>query len=568
MSFNIQNQIGDLLHKAGVEGEILLSKPPKSEMGDFAFGCFAIAKEQGKNPNDVAIELAAKIIPNELIEQVKAFGSYVNFFVNPVVVAEALFSELQNTNQFGAHEMGKKKTVVVEYACPNPMKVFHLGHLRNLITGEAVVRMFENAGYDVMRVNYQGDVGMHIAKSLWGLEQMRDEFAQMKNEALDKQIAFLGKAYAHGATKFEEDENAKKEILEFNRKVYEHDPEILDAYKTARAWSLEYFDTIYAKLGTHFDRLYFESEVFESGKKLVQEGLEKGIFKQSEGAIIFEGSKHGLHDRVFINSQGFPTYEAKDMGLGQLHFSEYEPDQVIHVVGKEQADYFQVVFKALAELLPQTEGKEYHLVGGYLQLKGEQKMSSRKGNVVAGDELIRLVEARVREIMVERELDQKEDIARKVAISALKYSMLKVHASQDISFDVKESISTSGDSGPYLLYIVTRIKSILGKVGDAGGATFNAKENNVSLTQEEKDLLLELSAFGEHTKKAVDTYDPSVIAKYIYALAQTFNKFYQACPVLEAEQNLRAFRIELIRAVDIVMRRGLDLLGIETVSKM
>ncbi len=449
------------------------------------------------------------------------------------------------------------------------MKVFHLGHLRNLITGEAVVRMFENAGYDVMRVNYQGDVGMHIAKSLWGLDRMRDEFNRMKDAALDDQIAFLGKAYAHGATKFEEDENAKKEILEYNRKVYEHDPEILDVYKTARAWSLEYFDTIYAKLGTHFDRLYFESEVFESGKKLVEEGLEKGIFKQSEGAIIFEGSKHGLHDRVFINSQGFPTYEAKDMGLGQLHFSEYKPDQVLHVVGKEQADYFKVVFRALAGLLPQTEGKEYHLVGGYLQLKGEQKMSSRKGNVVAGDELIRLVEARVREIMTERELDQKEDIARKVAISALKYSMLKVNASQDISFDVKESISTHGDSGPYLLYIITRIQSMLGKISeDAQTPTFNPKENNVSLTQEEKDLLLELSAFGEHTKKAVGAYDPSVIAKYIYGLAQTFNKFYQACSVLEAEQNLRAFRIELIKAVDMVMRRGLDLLGIETVSKM
>lgn len=546
-----------------------MSKPPKSDMGDFAFGCFALAKEQGKNPNEVAVELAAKIKKNALVEQVKAYGAYVNFFINAKEFAGLLFTELQNKNQFGVHDMGKGKTVLVEYACPNPMKVFHLGHLRNLITGEAVVRMFENAGYDVKRVNYQGDVGMHIAKSLWGLSQMSSEFEQIKNAALDEQIAFLGKAYAHGATKFEEDEEAKKEILEFNRKVYEHDSGILDMYKTARAWSLEYFDTIYAKLGSHFDRLYFESEVFGPGKKLVQEGLEKGIFKLSEGAVIFEGSKYGLHDRVFINSQGFPTYEAKDMGLAQLHFSEYKPSQVIHVVGKEQADYFQVVFKALAELLPQTEGKEYHLVGGYLQLKGEQKMSSRKGNVVAGDELVRLVEARVREIMKDRELDQKEDITRKVAISALKYSMLKVNASQDISFDIKESISMSGDSGPYLLYMATRIQSILNKVSEQVESTpFNIQKNNVSLTQEEKELLLELATFPEHTKKAVVEYDPSVIAKYIYGLAQTFNKFYQVCPVLEAEQNVRSFRIELIRTVDTVMRRGLDLLGIETVSKM
>lgn len=589
MALDIQSQLTELLRKAGVQGEIALGKPPRADMGDVAFACFTLAKEQGKKPNEIAEELAEHINTlvkkDALVQEVKTFGPYVNFFLNPSEIATALFKEIEKgkagaqvfekektgatqKHTFGSHTIGKGKTVVVEYACPNPMKVFHLGHLRNLITGEAVVRMFENAGYDVKRVNYQGDVGMHIAKSLWGLSQMKDAFEKVKNGTLEEQVSFLGKAYAHGATKFEEDEQAKQEILEFNKKVYERSPEILDMYKTARAWSLEYFDTIYAKLGSHFDRLYFESEVFEIGKKLVEEGLEKGIFKFSEGAVIFEGSTYGLHDRVFINSQGFPTYEAKDMGLGKLHFSEYKPDQVIHVVGKEQADYFKVVFKALAALFPKTEGKEYHLVGGYLQLKGEQKMSSRKGRVIAGDELIRMVEARVREIMKDRELESKEEIARKVAIAALKYSMLKVNASQDIAFDVRESISTSGDSGPYLLYIVTRIQSLLEKAGYAKDTRFKLPKQINELTPEEKELILTLSEFPEHTKKAAQEYDPSIIAKYIYALAQTFNSFYQACPVLEAEENAQKFRIQLIKATDLAMRKGLDLLGIETVSKM
>lgn len=565
MSAHITSQLTELLKNAGVTGDIAFSPVPKADMGDFAFACFSLAKEAGKKPNEVAEELAANIAPNEIVEKVQAFGPYVNFFINPKAATEMLFDELK-TNSFGSHTTGNKKTILVEYACPNPMKVFHLGHLRNLITGESVVRIFENAGYDAKRVNYQGDVGMHIAKSLWGIDHTKDEFEKMKNATLREQVAYLGKAYAFGATKFEgdeADESAKAEILEYNKKVYEHDESILETYKTARAWSLEYFDTIYTRLGTHFDRLYFESEVFESGTKLVKEGLEKGVFAQGDGAIIFEGSKYGLHDRVFINSQGFPTYEAKDMGLGQLHFSEFSPEKVIHVVGKEQTEYFKVVFTALAKLFPQTEGKEYHLVGGYLQLKGDQKMSSRKGKVISGDELIQSVEERVGEIMKDKEYNEKEEITHKIAVAALKYAMLKVNASQDMSFDMNESVSTAGDSGPYLLYIVTRIKSLLEKAGES------KKLSEISIsTKEEKALVLELLRFPEATQKAVDEYDPSIIAKYIFGLAQAFNSFYQACPIIEAEEHIRATRIEIAKAVDFVMRRGLHLLGIETVSKM
>lgn len=557
----IHDVVAQILQDAGVTGTISFSIPPKQDMGDLAFGCFEFAKQQGKNPVEVATELAAAIEVGGLIERVETAGPYINIYLNGSVVADLVFGAV--SGDFGSHTEGKGKRIVVEYACPNPMKVFHLGHLRNLITGEATVRMFENAGYEVKRVNYQGDVGMHIAKSLWGLSHMKEEFEAAKNGTVDEQVTFLGKAYAYGATQFEEDDAAKAEILDFNRKVYEMDSEIVDMYKTARGWSLEYFDTIYAKLGSRFDRLYFESEVFESGKQLVEDGLKKGIFKESEGAIIFEGSKHGLHDRVFINSQGFPTYEAKDMGLGQMHFNDYDPDQVIHVVGKEQREYFQVVFKALSELFPETEGKEYHLVGGYLQLKGDTKMSSRKGNVISGDQLIRLVEERVRDIMKDAQLDDKEQIARAVAVAALKYSMLKVGASQDMAFDMEESISTSGDSGPYLLYIVARIKSILSKVGDvATGAVPD------TIDQTEKQLLLKLAAYPDATHAAVQTYDPSQIAKYVFSLAQDFNKFYAACSVMEAEGDEKAFRVELIKQVEQVMTHGLYLLGINTVERM
>lgn len=449
------------------------------------------------------------------------------------------------------------------------MKVFHLGHLRNLITGESVARLLENVGYTVKRVNYQGDVGMHIAKSLWGIFHLLPEFEEAKNKSVDEKVAFLGKAYALGATKFEEDEKIQTEILDYNRKIYEHDLEIQDVYQIARSWSLQYFDLIYSKLDTRFDRLYFESEVFDEGKKMVLDGLAKDIFKKSDGAIIFPGSEFGLHDRVFINSQGFPTYEAKDMGLGKLHFAEYKPDKVIHVVGKEQTEYFKVVFKALAALLPQTEGKEFHLVGGYLQLKGDQKMSSRKGNVVSGDELMVIIEGKVREIMAERDVENKETIANKVATAALKYTMLRVNASQDMAFDVYESINTSGDSGPYVLYIVTRIHSLLAKAGILGDLKSNQKITiPAEISPEEKKLLLSISQFSEITEQAARELDPSIITKHVFTLAQSFNSFYQACPVLDAPEEQKQFRLQLVRTVAHVMTNGLHLLGIETVEEM
>ena len=205
--------------------------------------------------------------------------------------------------------------------------------------------------------------------------------------------------------------------------------------------------------------------MFEPGEKIVRENIKIEIFKESQGAIIYEGSKHGLHDRVFINSEGLPTYEAKDLGLAEMHFDDHNPDKIIHVVGKEQAEYFKVVFKAIGEIWPGREEKEFHLPGGFLQLK-EGKMSSRTGNVVLAEALLQEAKDAVSEIMKDRELPDKEEAIEKVALAAVKYGILKVGVTDDVAFDLKTSVSVEGDSGPYLLYIVARIRSIMRKFQD------------------------------------------------------------------------------------------------------
>ena len=585
----IYKQLEEALKSVGIE-RAEFSTPPNSDMGDIAFPCFALAKEVGKNPAEVATELAATLNEvyakedlreSSLVKEIKAFGPYVNFFLDgPELASYVLNGISQQGDAYGTHADGKGKQVLIEFGCPNPMKIFHLGHLKNLITGESVVRVFENAGYDVKRVNYQGDVGMHIAKVLYGLQITDDgqrsfadvakSMTEMKDASLAEKVAFLGKAYARGANAYEEDENAQKAVARLNEMVYEHDPSIQDVYKTGRGWSLEYFDTIYKKLGSHFDRMYFESETYERGVQLVEEGKEKGIFKESDGAIIFPGSEYELHDRVFLNSKGYPTYEGKELALAEMHFTEFNPYQVIHVVGKEQAGYFDVLFKALEQVMPHTKGREYHLVGGYLQLKGDQKMSSRKGNVISGDELLSAVQKGIQKILQEREdeHDISEETIETITSAALKYAMLKSDVSQDVAFDMEESVSTTGDSGPYLLYIVARISSILEK----GQETNNKKQtiSNLpsSITSEEKKLLLLLATYPEVTKRAVQTYDPSHIAKYTFELAQAFNAFYAACPVLTVEEDVRAVRLTLVSLVRQIMISGLRLLGIETVEKM
>ncbi|MDO8505279.1 MAG: arginine--tRNA ligase [bacterium] len=561
-----------IMKKAGViitPADIVF--PPNPAMGDLSLPLFALAKERGVAPGKLAQEIAQRTKPTGLIERIEAEGPYLNFFFNMDAFTKDFFAVLKKEkDQYGIGTIGKGKKYLVEFACPNPMKAFHLGHLRNTITGESVSRILENAGYKVVRVNYQGDVGMHIAKSLWGIQQLHKEFERVLKESLENRVAFLGRAYAHGAQAFENDETSKQEILTLNKKIYAHDESIGEIYTIARAWSLEKFETIYARIDTRFDEFYFESEVWERGLEIVRDFLQKGVFKKSAGAIIFPGSEHGLHDRVFITSEGNSAYEAKDLALAERRHAKHHPDMIVHVVGKEQTEYFKVVFKALEYTLPKSKGKEFHLPGGFLQLKGD-KMSSRTGNVILGEQLLDEARESVKEIMKNHEVPNRTNVEQVVSDAAVKYSILRNHVSADILFDMKESVSLSGDSGPYLLYIVARIKSIIRKSQIANSKLQTSTKAKIpkKIETSEKQLLLALARFPETTMEAAQSYDPSRIAHYLFALAQGFNEFYQKCPVLQAEDPaVRKFRLHLISATATVMTKGLFLLGIKTVEEM
>jgi len=574
---NIADTINAALKNKLVKASNLVY-PPNPAFGDISLPCFNLAREltrlrgQEKTAVETGEFLVGKINLNDTVVAVKAIGPFLNFTFNKARLAQNIIEEvLKQKEKYGLNQGGKNKTIMIEFAHPNTHKAFHIGHLRNILTGEAIARILTANGYKIIRANYQGDVGLHIAKCLFGINHLKKEYQAAASAPAKAKAEFLGQAYALGSKNYEESAEAKKEIIELNKKIYIRDKSVIKIYQTTRKWSLDYFAGIYKKLNTKFDRFYFESEVFSSGREIVLKNLKKGVFKKSDGAVIFEGEKYGLHSRVFINSEGNSTYEAKDMGLAELQFKEFKPDKILHVVGPEQVEYFKVIIKALEIIMPETKGREAHLCYGWVRLK-EGKMSSRLGNVILGEWLMDEANKEVLEIMTclrrqegARGLKNKAEVADKVSLAAVKYSILKNGLDKDIAFDLKESVSFNGSSGPYLQYTVARINSILrkSKVNPLAGS----KKLELGEAKEQQ-LVIKLAKYPEIVATAGKNYDPSEITRYLFELAQEFNDYYHSVPVLKAKIDIKLARLALIAAVRQALENGLELLGIEAVEKM
>ena len=541
---NIKNQIKNSLEEAsGIENpEIVFSS--NDQFGDYSSNI--ALRNKDLDTQKIADEINSKNLPFSA----KVVGRFINFFIKTDVLVDNL---MQIDGNFGRSTVLNGKKIMFEFAHPNTHKAFHIGHLRNITTGETLSRLYEAVGANVVRANYQGDVGLHIAKALYGIEL--DGFDDPND--IKKRAEFLGQVYAKGATAFEESDNAKARVNEINKLIYDKsDSKVNELYKKTRQWSLDYFSEIYKRVYTKFDRYYFESETFELGKETALKALKDGILKESEGAIIFEGSKHGLHDRVFISGKGVPTYEAKDLGLAKLQFKEYDPDMLVHTVGPEQIGYFQVIFKALELIFPPSKGKELHVPYGWVRLK-EGKMSSRTGNVILGEKI--LDDAKENILTNYKNVDEKT--AEMIAVGAVKYSFLKQGLGQDIAFDLKESISLEGNSGPYIQYTIARANSVLSK-----SKTIALQGSTLQYNGEELTILRSLVKFPEIIENSALNYSPNILCTYLYDLAQKFNSFYNKHKIIGSDQE--EFRLKLTSGVGQVLTTGLNLLGINAPEKM
>ncbi|MBI5127550.1 arginine--tRNA ligase [Candidatus Roizmanbacteria bacterium] len=544
------------------EVDIDLQPPTNADFGDYSTSmALKLTKLLKKNPVTIAEEIKNNFPKNDFIEKIDIIKpGFINFWIKPHQLLDYVQSVSTEKFDFPHFHLGKNEKVMVEFAHPNTHKLFHIGHLRNISTGETMVRILEAVGNKVIRSNYQGDVGLHIAKCLYGVQSEKSKIKSLKT--LQEKIEFIGKMYTKGTKAYEDDIKAKEEINRINKMIYDQDQEILPVWQETKKWSLDYFNEVYKRVDSHFDRLYLESEFYKRGMEVANEALKKGILEKSQGAIVFNGKKYGLDTRVFINSLGFPTYEGKELGLAEKEFSEFgELDKNIHVVTPEQTSFFKITFK-VEELIDEKKykNKQHHLIYEWVKLK-EGKMSSREGNIIEANWLIDQIKEKIL-----KQFKCNDKTAEILAVASVKYSFLKTSTQTIIHFDMEESITVDGNSAPYLIYTYVRCQSVLNK-DDYNSLTRKLVNSNI-INNDELILLRKLYQFPEVVLKAVHEFSPNFIATYLYELSSQFNLFYQKNPILKADKKTKELRLLITKATANVIKKGLELLGIKTVEKM
>ncbi len=535
-----------------VSAEVIVTRPDP-QFGDYSTNvALQLAKPLGKNPREVAEKIA------RLLE---VTGEYANVeiagpgFINIRLTDEALL-ELTKREP-GMRRVGK--TILVEYSDPNPLKPLHAGHLYTTLVGDIISRLLAVSGAHVVRLNFGGDVGLHTAKSMWSiLRALGGEHVEKLDNITEKERpSWLGKRYVQGNNAYEDDESAKADIIALNKRIYQihekNDQESAFAqiYWTVRQWSYDYFNELYKQLDViPFDRFIPESEVTPLGIATVKEQLENDVYEKSDKAIVFNGEKFNLHTRVFINSEGLPTYEAKDVGLSMTKWRDYSFDESVIITANEQEQYMQVVIKSIAQFAPEPARRTKHITHGVVKLSGGVKMSSRKGNIVSALDILEAA----REAGDDSGLKPSEE----TILAAVKYAFAKVRIGGDIVYDPKESIALEGNSGPYLQYAYARARHILEKA--------NGYAMPVTVNKEDRELIRKLGEYSEVVGHAAATLEPHHVCTYLFELAQEFNRYYEKNQVIGSDDERH--RAGIVALYADTLKAGLTILGIAAPDQM
>jgi arginyl-tRNA synthetase len=534
---------------------------PEEQFGDYATNvALQLSKPLGKNPREIGEALAVKlreILAGQVSEVSVAGPGFINLKLNDQALAGSL--EAKPAQSLAG------QVVVAEYSDPNPFKVLHAGHLYTSVVGDAIANLLEQAGATVHRVNFGGDVGLHVGKTMWAIcgylgGEHPDKLADVP---VAQRPDWLTQRYIDGNAAYEESEKddkfgEKAKIIDYNKRVYQlhtdndHDSPFAQIYWTCRQWSYDYFDGFYERIGTKFEKYYPESETAPLGLQTVREHIGK-VYEESDGAVIFDGEKYGLHARVFINSEGLPTYEAKDVGLVMKKWQDYKFDQSVVITGNDIIEYMRVVLKSIEQFMPELAARSRHLTHGIVKLKGGAKMSSRHGNILrAADVLDAAAEAS------QKLTDQNNE---QTVLGAVKYAFLKSRVGGDIIYDPEESVSLEGNSGPYLQYAHARARSILRKAENTGSLPKDA-----AFEPGERSLARKISEYPETVDKAVGELMPHHVCTYLYELAQVFNRFYEHNRVIGDPRH--GVRLGLVSQYARTLKSGLELLGIAVPEQM
>ncbi len=532
---------------------------PEEQFGDFSSNvAMQLAKQTKQAPRDVAEKIKTYLESNNdgSIAAVNVDGPG---FLNVKLADKLLFNVLHEIQSqkadFGKNQNLAGQTIVIETNNPNPFKDLHIGHAYNIIVANTIANILEAAGANVHRVSYHGDVGLHVGKSMWAiLKHINNDPSRLATITQSERPKFMSEMYRQGSTAYKDDQQAQAEIEELTKQSFRlDDPVFTEVYETCNQWSFEYFDAIFKQLrSTPVEKRYLERDADILGKQLVLDNV-PAVFTESEGAVIYEGEKDGLHTAVFITQRGTTLYAARDLALAVQKDEDFKMDASIVITGNEQQAYFKVVYAALSNFMPELANKCLSLPHGIIKLT-TGKMSSRTGDVINIEWLFEAVASAQQEKGYSGE---SQDDSRFAAIA---YLFLKARIGGDIVFDPAESVSLEGNTGPYLQYAHARARSILRKAEVQGSSEVE------ELQLAERTLVRKLSEYADAVERSSNDRMPHHIAVYLYELCQTFNRFYEQSRVIGDER--QDFRLSLVAAYAQVLKNGLGLLNIAAPEQM
>jgi len=539
----------------------MMEIPPQPNMGDYAFPCFQLAKVMRKAPNLIAKELAEKVEKDNIIEKAEAAGGYLNFFVNrEEFIKEVINQVIQQGNKYGSSDEGEGKTVLVEFSSPNIAKPFHIGHLVNTITGNAIEKIFKHLGYNTVRLNHIGDYGTQFGKLISAYKRWGND------EVIEKDpINELMKIYVKFHEEAEKDPSLEDEGRQYFKKLEEGDPEAVALWEKFRELSLKEFKKLYDDFNIEFDSYAGESFYTDKMPEVIDILREKNLLKESSGAQIVDLEQFNLPPCIILKSDGATIYATRDLAAAIYRKRTYDFYKCLYVVGNTQALHFKQVFSVLKLAGFDWADNCVH-IGTSLVKFADRKLSTRKGDVIFAKEVVDEAVEKTLEIINTKNpnLENKEDVAKKVGMGAIIYTFLKNNMDKDIVFSWEDMLNFEGESGPYVMYSYVRGKSILRK---AENMDINPDLSNLK-TDDEFYLVKHLSLFKETVKQAAERYEPFVINRYVTELAKAYNKLYNTHPILTADKEVRDARLALTKAVTIVLATGLGLLGIQPPENM
>ena len=540
--------------------------PPNSDLGDYAFPCFRLAKTLRKAPPAIAEEIKEKIeIDDSIIDKIEIVGGYLNIYINKQTLANNVLTEIaEKKEQYGSSNTGKGRNVVIDYSAPNIAKPFHIGHLRSTVIGGALYKIYNFLGYNSVGINYLGDWGLQFGKVMAGYDMWKDEYDFTQNE-----IQSILKIYI----RFNQEEKEKPELTEKAREYFkrleEGNQKELETWQWIRRISLENYQKTYNLLNSKFDSYNGESYYNDKMDAVVEELEQKGLLKESEGARVVDLSEYDMPPCIIITSAGTTIYATRDLASLKDRINTYDFDKAIYVVGNEQRLHFKQVFKVL-ELMgyPEYAAKCEHVPFGLVVDKDGEKIGSRKGNSVFLEDILKEAIEKVKKIIDEKnpEIEDKDEVARKVGVGAIIFNDLSNSRIKDEIFDWDMLLNFQGETGPYIQYIYVRTRSLLEKAG------YVPEIANIDFSKLQEKEAIEtiklLYRFNEIIETAAQKNEPSIIARYLIDVAQSFSSFYNEHKIITDDKAVQDARLELTYCVGTVLKTGVTLLGMEMPNKM